>query len=370
MIKLFKSDLGKIVGLFIIWRILIFFIAFISPKLLPKFGATFPYYEEVLIATGLPNFIWSFGNFDGVHYLRIAQDGYAYQFTQAFFPLYPILIKIVSFLTLGNFLIGALLISNLAFLAGMFLFYKLVKKNFDEKTAFWSILFLLTIPTSFYFGSVYTEGIFFLTIIAAFYLFESGRILLASIVGSFASATRLVGIFLAPSLVKRKNLASLIPILIVPLGLIAYMIYLKIEFNNPLYFLTAQSIWGQERATTGIVLLPQVFWRYIKILLTTTGLPLANALFELVATLFAIVILILAIKKVKREWLIFSWLTVLTPTLTGTLTSMPRYVLVAFPIYIVLSRIKDTRIKLIILFVFIILLIITTTLFTRGYWVA
>ena len=370
MKEVLKSDYAKILALFVIWKTFIFSTAYISVKFIPIFGAKFPYYEETLISTKLPHFIWSLGNFDGVHYLRIAQDGYVYQFTQAFFPFYPILIKLVSYLTFGNFLIAALLISNGAFLAGLLLFNKLVEKIYNQKIAFWACLFLIALPTSFYFGAVYTEGLFFLMIIGSFYLLERKKVFLASIVGAFASATRLAGVFLAPSAIMTKNLKSLIPLLFIPLGLLIYIIYLKIEYNNPFYFLTAQSIWGQERSTTEIVLLPQVLWRYIKILLTTKGLPLFNAMFELSATLFAITLLILATKKVKREWLIFSWLAVITPTFTGTLASMPRYILMAFPIYIVLAQIKSTVIKFVILAIFIVLLATTTLLFTRGYWVA
>src|SRR3990170_8020324 len=104
--QLIKSNIAKIVILFVIWRILLFLIAFISPAVIPQFGARFPYYQERLIASGLPHFIWSFGNFDGVHYLGIAQHGYIYQFTQVFFPLYPILIKLFSLITLDNFLLS------------------------------------------------------------------------------------------------------------------------------------------------------------------------------------------------------------------------------------------------------------------------
>src|SRR3989338_3679220 len=172
----------QVIYLFIAWRLLLFFIAFISPTVIPKFGATFPYFQERLINSGLPHFIWSFGNFDGVHYLGIAKDGYAYQFTQAFFPFYPILIKLVSFLTFGNLLVAALLISNVAFLFGLIIFYKLVNKYYGERIALWSCLFLLSFPTSFYFGAVYTEGLFFLMIIAAFYLVEINKIWQASVI--------------------------------------------------------------------------------------------------------------------------------------------------------------------------------------------
>src|SRR3989344_5783719 len=148
----------KICLYFLIWRLALFALAYISPSIIPNFGARFPYYQERLIGTGLPHFIWSWGNFDGVHYLGIAKDGYAHQFTQAFFPLYPILIRLLSWITNINELAACLLLSNLAFLAGLTVFYKLIKENFDQKIALWSSIFLLAFPTSFYFGAVYTES--------------------------------------------------------------------------------------------------------------------------------------------------------------------------------------------------------------------
>ncbi|OGD85675.1 hypothetical protein A3B51_00655 [Candidatus Curtissbacteria bacterium RIFCSPLOWO2_01_FULL_41_18] len=369
MPQFLKSNVARIIYLFLIWRVLLFIIAFFAPIFIPQFGAKFPYFQETLISSNLPHFVWAFGNFDGVHYLRIARDAYAYQYTQAFFPLYPILIKIISYVIHGNLLISALLVSNLSFLAGLLVFYNFVKKTCNDNVALWSCLFLVSFPTSFYFGAVYAEGLFFLMIISAFYLREIGKIWQASAVGALSSATRLVGIFLAPSLIKGKKLKDLIPVLIVPMGLISYMVYLEIKFNQPLYFLTSQSVFGQQRSTM-LIFLPQVFWRYLKIIATTSDFALSNAVFELAATLFAINLLLIGTKKVQRHWLIFAWLVVLTPTLTGTLASMPRYILVAFPIFIILAKLRSTPIKILILSIFVILLIAATAFFTQGYWVA
>lgn len=348
----------------------LFIVAAIAPILVPQFGDRFPYWQERLVASNLPQFIWSFGNFDGVHYLGIAKDGYAYQFTQAFFPLYPLLIKLVSYLTFGQILIAALVISNLAFLAGLLIASKLISQIYDQKTAFWSCLFLLAFPTSYYFGAVYTEGLFFAIVIASFYLLQKGKTWQVAILGSLGCATRLIGLALMPASFFSKNLKIRLPLFLIPLGFLAYVAYLAIEFDNPFYFATSQEIFGQERSVTAPVLLPQVIWRYLKIISTVNGLPLFNAIFELFSTILAAVLLIFAYKKVKIEWLIFATLAVLVPTLTGTLASMPRYVLLAFPIYIVLAKIESLKIKVLILSIFLILLSITTTLFTRGYWVA
>lgn len=369
---MYKSDFFKILILFGTWRIILFVIAFLSPYIIAEFGATFPYYQERLIASNLPHFLWSFGNFDGVHYLGIAKDGYAYQFTQAFFPFYPLIVRFISSFTLDNYLLSALLVSNVFFLAGLIFFFKLISENYGKKTAYWSIIFLLAFPTSFYFGAIYTEGIFFALLTTSFYFAQKNKIILSSIIGSFASATRFIGIVLIPSLWQfdKPALKRNLPLLLIPAGLLIYMLYLKLQFDNPFYFLTSQSIFGQSRSTTQIILLPQVFYRYINILFTTSGLPFFNALLELSATIFAYLILIFNFKSIKPGWLIFSLVSITIPTLTGTLASMPRYVLLAFPIFIVLAQIKSLYSKMAILIIFICLSIILVTLFTRGYWVA
>lgn len=360
----------KIVILFLIWRSLLFIVAGLSPVFIHQFGARFPYYQERLIDTKFPHSIWSFGNFDGVHYLGIAQDAYAAQYTQAFFPFYPILIKAVSFLTFGNLLVSALLVSNAAFLASLLIFYRLVSKTHGEKIAFWSVLFLLSFPTSFFFGAVYTESVFFLLIILAFYMVEEGKVWQAAVLGAFASFTRLGGIFLTPALFFKKGIKSQAALLLIPTGLIAYMVFLGVKFNNPFYFLTSQQIFGQERLANGIILLPQVFFRYFKILTSVHGLPLVSAVFELLATVWVLAALALAFKKVKLEWIIFSLFIVIVPTLTGTLASMPRYILIAFPIYLVPAYIKSTKIKIALITASLAILTIATTFFSQGYWVA
>ncbi len=367
----------KIFLVFFIWRLYLFIIAACAPLMFPVFQERFPHFQVMLVESGLPYFIWSFGNFDGVHYLGIAQNAYSAQFTQVFFPLYPILIKVISsFIQLfinekASLLLSALIISNASFLAALLIFYKLVKNIFTESVAFWSTLFLVFFPTSFYFGSVYTESLFFLLVISAYY-FAKNNIILASFLGALASATRLVGVFLAPTLIFNKEIKKAIPLVIVPIGLVSYMLYLWIEFKEPFYFISAQSIFGNERSTTSIVLLPQVLYRYFKIFVSANGLPVLNALLELLSTIFALLVLIscIKVKKIKKEWLIFSLFSVIVPTLTGTLSSMPRYILLAFPIYIYLALLKSRSIKIFIIAFFIIFLSIFTAIFTRGYWLA
>lgn len=369
---------------FIFWRILLFGLAWLGSQLLP-FSPRFPYADVLLMNSGLPDWIWSFANFDGVHYLTIAQKGYAAQFTQVFFPVYPLIVSLITLLTpFKNLIVSGLLLSNILFLFALILFWKLLALDYSKDTIQWTIIFLLSFPVSFFFGALYTESLFLFLILLSFYLGRKKKWWLAGIVGGIASGVKFVGIFLLPALLwewhqeKIKNsrltlYALRSPIIyLVPLGLISYMIYLQLQFGDWLYFWHAQPVFGAERTGGSIVLLPQVIWRYIKILWTVSPLqePYWISLLELLTTVLAIRLLVIAHKKkVRSSYLIFSWLAVIIPTLTGTLSSMPRYVLVIFPIYIVLALRKNTLGKMGIIGIFCLLLFILTVLFTRGHWV-
>ena len=385
-----------ILSCFFIWRLLLFLAAYTGSLLLP-FEPRFPYSDVYLLPSRLPAWLWSFANFDGVHYLTIAAKGYSAKFTQVFFPLFPVILGILqNILFFFPSLLVALTISNLFFLSALFVFYKLLRIDYDNIVIKWIFIFLLLTPTSFFFASLYTEGMFLLLVVSAFYFARKKRWIAASVAVGLASATRFVGIFLLPALLwewhknRIKNQESRImntnniltsyfllltsPVLyIAPLGLIVYMIYLQINFGDALYFWHAQPVFGAAREGTGIVLLPQVFWRYFKILTSVPAnqlsfwIPLA----EFVATLSAIFLLIFAHRrKIRFSYLIYSWPALILPTLTGTLSSMPRYILIIFPIFIVLGLIKSKVIKFLILTSFFLLLVVFTVLFTRGRWIA
>src|SRR5689334_5255783 len=78
----------------------------------------------------LPPILTVLSNFDGLNYTHIGTFGYG-DYQQAFFPLYPLLIFVVSkVLSLHTFYAG-LLISNLSFLASIYLLLKVISKTLD-----------------------------------------------------------------------------------------------------------------------------------------------------------------------------------------------------------------------------------------------
>ena len=139
------------------------------------------------------NFFESLKNWDGGHYIGIAQNGYSEKFQYAFFPLYPITINLLNNFV-GNYLLSAVLISIISTFFGLQLLYKLMSLDFDRKIADKVIAGILIFPTSFYFLTAYSEGLFFLLTIAAFYFLRTRKLFWAVVFASLASATRLSGL--------------------------------------------------------------------------------------------------------------------------------------------------------------------------------
>jgi len=377
--KEFKENKGAILFIFsafLAWRIWLQVFLWLGFSVLPL--------KEILARPGL----WAWANFEGEHYLAIAQHGYA-NLEQAFFPLFPWLIRVFVYPFRENpfaLLISGLTISHLAFLTALFLFYKLIKLDFDEKVAQLAILFLLIFPTSFFFGAVYTESLFLVLILGSFYAARKKNWWVAGILGAFASATSFLGIFLLPALLwewweqrstenlrlKTQDFFELIPILLIPLGLLFYMRFLASFYQDPLMFIHVQPAFGTQGSADKLILLYQVFWRYLKMIVSTRWDPLYFTVWlELLTTTgFGALLVYAQLKKIRLSYLIFAFLAFLVPTLTGTFSSMPRYVLVLFPGFITLALIKNKIFRSLYIFVCCLLLAIATIFFTRGYWIA
>lgn len=374
-----------IISLFTLWRLADMVITLLAPRLVPYLGF-FPY-RDILTQYHLPAFLAHLASFDGIHYTQIADNGYA-QDEQAFFPLYPLAIKALTFIT-GNRLVSGLLISNIAFLAGLLIFKKIAQTEGRKSGNVSPILFLLAFPASFFFGAVYTEGLFFLLFVASLYFLKKKRYWLAGICAGMSSATRLIGAFLiipfAITLLwqKKIELESLLkrtfahlPLLFSPLvGLALYMTYLWQTTGDPLYFFHAQPSFGANRSTN-LILIPQVYYRYIKIFLTAAhNFQYFTSVVEFALFTFAAVVLVLDLLKHYRDkWRLglnlFSWANLILPTLTGTFSSVPRYLLFSVSLYLFLGEIKDLRLKGALFTILSMLHIALLSFFIQGYFVS
>lgn len=380
-----NSDYRLIFFLFFSWKITLVVVAFFSFSYIPLNSSNF-------LGGGLSNYlnsplIFSLANFDGEHYLNIAQNGYQ-NLEHSFFPLYPYSIQLLSFFSRDLFLLTiiGLIISNLTFFISLIYLWKLVILDYSKKIALIVIILLILFPTSFYFGAVYTESFFLLLTLISVYFARTNKRWLSGFAAGLASAVRVTGILILPLLVvewwqKNKsanNLAKVktfIPLLLAPLGLISYMLFLYRRVGDPLAFYRELSIFGVQRQGH-FILLPQVFYRYINIL-TTVNLNTYNywiSAQEFLSAVLCIICLYLGFKfKVRLSYLTYFFLAFLLPTLTGSFSSLPRYILVIFPLFLTLAIFlskKSFKIKTSLFILIGILLIIQSALFLRGYWIS
>jgi hypothetical protein len=320
-------------------------------------------------------------NFDGIHYLTLAKSGY-FQYGEAFFPFYPILIaNIHRILPIPDYSIG-MGISLGSTLIGLVFLYRLVLEEFGKKAARWSVVFALSFPTSFFFAAVYTEGLFFALALLTVYFVKKDNYILAGTTAMLAGATRFVGIFLIffiiYGLLKKRQKARIwwyASLVLAPLGCICFMYYLYVRTGDPLAFFHVQPAFGANRSGGEIILFPQVLWRYAKIIwsafLQPTLASYAISLLELMMTFASLVIVWIGIRyRVHWKYLFYSLVLIVIPTLSGTFSSMPRYMLSAFPLFVILALIRPKTIQWVVLIACCIFQIFLAPLFLRGWFVA
>jgi len=378
----------KIVLLFLLWRVFLFVPIIIAHQFVKyRNGYEYTSLNHFLDKSQglISHFMLSaWANFDGVYYLLIAAKGYTVN--AGFFPLFPLLLHAVSVL-FGSLIafdliqyLTALILVSLGFLLSLIVLYKLIKLDYKDNVAIFTIVFTLIFPTSFFYAGIYSESFFLLLSIASFYFARTNRWFLASLCGAFLTATRLVGIAIIPALVSEfvKNEKSLLKLkslflFISPLGILSYMLFNFLKWGDPFYFIQAQGAFHNERSVDSIVFIPQTIFRYINILTTVSPgiFEWWIALLEISTFSFVSIMFFVAWKKkIRISYILFALICFLIPTSTGTFTGLPRYALVLFPIFIALALVKNKFVKIAYSVIGFSLLMILLALFSKGYYIA
>lgn len=372
-----NNELLKITSYVFIWRIYM--------SLMINISSIFVNLQNNFLGGGKEVFLkapwfYSMANFDGEHYISIAQNGYK-PLQYFFFPFYPFLIKFFVNLLANNIYFNYVLIgqflSLICFITALYFLKKLY--NF-------SLLFFLFFPTSFYFAAVYTESLFLLVSALFFYFLHKKNYFVASLFAIIGGLTRLVGaifpllLLIELTLNYRKNnkvsVKYLFYLFISSLGTLSYLVYLKIKTNDFLEFLHNVSIYGDQRSSK-FIFLPQVYYRYIvKIIpnLFPIYFPFAYVvILEFIVSLVFLFSLFLVYKKYSLNFFIFSCFLFLIPTLSGSFSSLPRYVLPIFPVFLLFSEYFNKLNfykKIAISIILVIMFNISLMFFANGYWIS
>lgn len=222
---------------------------------------------------------------DASWYLVIAHYGYRPDlgsFTAsraAFFPLYPLGIRGFSDLGLPPVLAGVL-ISLVAFALALYGIHRLATLELGPAAAplaadprpgrpspaRLAVLLTAFAPMAFFFSAVYTESLYLALSVGLFWCARQGRWWAVGLLGAFAAATRSTGVLLlAPALLlylhgpradrppdivggflRYRPRRDALWLLLLPFGVGAYMAYLGLRGGDPLLPLHAQHVWGRD----------------------------------------------------------------------------------------------------------------------------
>jgi hypothetical protein len=202
-----------------------------------------------------------FSNWDGKHYLQIAENGYRFDeekpSTIAFFPALPLCARALSGITGWSAELALVLIANgalaFAFIALFGYLRSRCRATSNEICTFAGLAFGLW-PTSFFFRMAYSESLLLLALASVLYgISRRWPIVIISLIVGAGTAARPVGIALVPPLILvlwqsapsiRAFAIRLLCVMPLSLwGLAAFMIYQAITFGDPLAFARAQTNW-------------------------------------------------------------------------------------------------------------------------------
>ena len=303
---------------------------------------------------------------DAGWYLDIAVHGYRWspaaegQQNVAFFPAFPTLMSLgAALVNAGNepeglgarlsyeryyvwHLAAGLVVALAAFLWALAYLYRLAREDLDDRSATSAIVLLCAFPFAVFYGAPYSESLFLLATVAAFFHVRRGEWAVTCAWGALAGLTRPNGFVLCVPLAllalggrarsPRAWLAVAAPLG----GLAAFSLYLLAYTGNPLAWLDAHAAWGRSAADLDMLLAFPLEFRSGETLYNrTVGDPLlwldGGA---------AILALALVVPVTRRlGWAYGSWVVANLALAIGSggLLSVGRVVSTLFPLFVYLG---------------------------------
>jgi hypothetical protein len=293
---------------------------------------------------------------DTVWFLDIAHHGYADTMHTAFFPLYPFLARAVG-APFGSALFGGVVVSFAAGIAALALLHRLASLELSERAATASVWLLATFPAAFFLSAVYSESLFLALSIGSVYAARTDRWAVAGLLGALATATRSAGIVLLVALLvlwwaRSRRPVDLVWLGVIPLGLALFCLGLALGGLDAAAPLHAQKLWYREFAGpfVGVWDGAVAAWDGARQLLHGSRSPVyfaqaggdpyvvAGHNLELFATLLATIPMVVGV--LRRLPLAYGAyvlaalaLPLSYPVGPQPLMSLPRFVLVLFPLF-------------------------------------
>lgn len=388
------------------WRLVLFilpiFAAALIPLADPATRATFnnpwdPWLERL---------VWNWSQHDSKWYLLITAQGYINDQTVAFYPLFPMLVRwvgwVVGLSQPGDpaFRLAGVLVASVAALVFCVYFFRLLLLDYSREFSRLALLYFAAFPPAFFMFAVYTESLFLALAVAAFYAARQQRWLVAMLLAALTVLTRQQGLIVVGALLFEyagqigwnwRRLNRQLAYLVLPvLALAGWLGWNWLTFGNPLMPVVAtQKYWERYMA-----------WPWWSYLLDTAGLfyrepgratfypiqPFENPaqalpLLNVTCTTLFIVLAILGYRAMRKSQFRLSYFVLclgcllqplISPVPGDPLESVPRYLLLSFPSFILLARLGQRWRLFNYCYLGLSLAVagLLVARFTLGYWVA
>jgi hypothetical protein len=354
---------------------------------------------------------WSFGRlgnllaapavrWDSIYYIQIAAHGYSNARDTAFYPLYPLLIRIGSWLT-GSLVVAGVLISLVALVTALVLIRWLTELELGEAAANAAVQLIAFAPLALFLSAVYTESLFLALSAGTFLAARRGRWAWAGILGAVSSVSRVGGGALLIPLVimflygprsdappRRTDAwwkpryplrADLLWLALIPAALSVFSAYLSSRGYGSSAPLHAQERYSGHRLTLpvvgawdGVV----AAFNQTRLLLSGVSPPLyqSQALLQLSSVVVALIGLVGIFRRLPFAYGAYVALELLialaSPTAGDPLRGFDRYACLRFPLFMWFGLwAVERRTKRGMIFATSMMLVFFTAQFATWHWV-
>jgi hypothetical protein len=341
--------------------------------------------------------VWA--RWDSVFFVQLAKHGYEQTVlaTKAFFPLYPAVVGVLGRVFFDHFVLAGVIVSLVCTLGAFSLLYRLAEPRLGADGAQRALLYLAVFPTSLFLSAVYSESLYLLLVLAAFFFAERGQFARAALMTGLALLTRSTAVALLPALAllawrspsRKRSLAWLC---LAPALFAVYPLILWLKVGDALAFHDAEGLWRRHLSPAGPLgglwdglragwagIEQVVFGSHTNVYLTAVhGDPMHAAVenLELLAFLLLFIVLsVVAWRRFGAAYGLFATGSLALPlSVPGELPlqSMPRFGLVVFPFFLALAALGGGRPRLhtAIVAVSALLLALATVRWSLWCWVA
>jgi hypothetical protein len=282
---------------------------------------------------------WFFLFKDAGFYLGIAEHGYTGDPARgAFFPLFPLLIRLASYLTGGNYPVAGLITSVACGAASAAAVWALAARVCDRWVADRAVLLYCAFPGAMTFGMLYSEPLAVALAAAALLALLDRRWLLAGIIGAVATAERpsmivlfaVSGAAAIQAIWSRREWRALIAPALTPLGVLAYFSYLGHQYHNYRYWFWIENKDWHQHIDWGAHMFSVLLWlnprnAHHKVFVVVLIVMFAAAVAGIALMLAA---------RLPLPVSLFAILTIVLCVISFGTYTRPRFVWIAFPIFI------------------------------------